>query len=53
MHCLRELIEMLEIEFVLQELQKFHAKEKSLRARNQLEQAMNALKEYNRLKKEF
>jgi len=44
---------MLEIEFVLQELQKLHLKEKSLRAKNHLDQAMNSLKEYNKLKKEI
>lgn len=42
----------LEIEFVLQELAKMHSREKSLRLKNYLEQAMHNIREYNRAKKE-
>jgi len=41
----------LEIEFVLSELQKLHTREKSIRLRNYLEQAMHNIRAYNDAKK--
>ncbi len=41
---------MLEIEFVITELEKMKAKEKSLRAKHYLQEAISAIKSYGSLK---